>query len=382
MSAVYLWGLFILPLTVAAVYGAAAGRWLAVWLGLLRHSSPPTGAGGAETKPSLANDLRRAGFSPPALSLSSVLTERIDGLKPVLPDSPASSPEVPGEAAVPGPSRRQVLAGAFAALPPLALAGTVATSLSQNGQFRVKPVTLAPPGWPADLDGFRIAIVADVHTGFFSTTQMLRDIRDTTNNLRADLILLTGDLVNMSLADLSSGMEMVHGMDAPCGVFMCEGNHDLMQSPEMFVERVGAAGIPLLRDTDVIIRKRGRTPFQLWGLRWSDHGQTGLDDSIRAIAPFRQRDLFPILMAHHPHAWDPAAAAGFPLVLSGHTHGGQIMLTPNIGAGPLRFRYWTGIYQRPGSTLLISNGVGNWFPLRVNAPAEIVHLTLRAGGTA
>ena len=54
------------------------------------------------------------------------------------------------------------------------------------------------------------------------------------------------------------------------------------------------------------------------------------------------------------------------------------MLTRNIGAGPLRFRYWTGAYQKGNSQLFVSNGIGNWFPLRVNAPAEIAHITLRA----
>jgi hypothetical protein len=85
------------------------------------------------------------------------------------------------------------------------------------------------------------------------------------------------------------------------------------------------------------------------------------------------------LLAHHPHAWDVAAENGVPLVLSGHTHGGQIMLTKRIGAGPLRFRYWSGLYEKPGSRLIVSNGVGDWFPLRVNAPAEIVHITMHPG---
>jgi predicted MPP superfamily phosphohydrolase len=65
-----------------------------------------------------------------------------------------------------------------------------------------------------------------------------------------------------------------------------------------------------------------------------------------------------------------------PLVLSGHTHGGQIMLNKTIGLGPLRFRYWSGLYEKPNSKLIVSNGVGNWFPLRVNAPAEILKITL------
>jgi predicted MPP superfamily phosphohydrolase len=98
------------------------------------------------------------------------------------------------------------------------------------------------------------------------------------------------------------------------------------------------------------------------------------------VLPQLRGDAFPILLAHHPHAFDPAAAAGIPLTLAGHTHGGQLMLTESIGFGPQMFRYWSGPYRNPnGSTLVVSNGVGNWFPLRVNAPAEIVHLTLRRG---
>ena len=75
--------------------------------------------------------------------------------------------------------------------------------------------------------------------------------------------------------------------------------------------------------------------------------------------------------------FDAAAEAAVPLTLSGHTHGGQLMLNEQLGFGPAMFRYWSGLYQRGQSKLIVSNGVGNWYPLRVNAPAEIIHLTLR-----
>jgi predicted MPP superfamily phosphohydrolase len=94
----------------------------------------------------------------------------------------------------------------------------------------------------------------------------------------------------------------------------------------------------------------------------------------------RQSDAFPILLAHHPHAFDTAVEAGVPLTLSGHTHGGQLMLDSQRGLGPWMFRYWSGLDQRGGSQLVVSNGVGNWFPLRVDAPAEIIHLTLHRMG--
>ena len=100
---------------------------------------------------------------------------------------------------------------------------------------------------------------------------------------------------------------------------------------------------------------------------------------MRVMLKHRQPDAFPILLAHHPHAFDAAAEAGLPLTLAGHTHGGQWMLDRQRGVGPVLFRYWSGLYTRGGSQLIVSNGAGNVFPVRINAPAEIVHITLRAG---
>ena len=121
------------------------------------------------------------------------------------------------------------------------------------------------------------------------------------------------------------------------------------------------------------------TPVQLLGLSWTrgyENRDQRIAASVQRLLTQRQPDAFPILLAHHPHAFDAAAAASMPLTLSGHTHGGQLMLNDQVGFGPALFRYWSGLYTRGVSNLIVSNGVGNWFPLRVNAPAEIIHLTL------
>jgi len=97
---------------------------------------------------------------------------------------------------------------------------------------------------------------------------------------------------------------------------------------------------------------------------------------VRRLMSQREPETFPILLAHHPHAFDAAAEASLPVTLSGHTHGGQLMLNEQRGFGPALFRYWSGLYSKGASKLIVSNGVGNWFPLRVRAPAELVHLTL------
>ncbi len=169
---------------------------------------------------------------------------------------------------------------------------------------------------------------------------------------------------------------MVQRLSAPWGPYMVQGNHNVMGGADQFNDACAARGVPLLLNQARIIYPRG-IPIQLLGIIWTDPGAPQ-HEAVNNVLQQRDPGLFPILLAHHPHAWDLAAANGVRLVLSGHTHGGQIMLTHRIGAGPLRFRYWSGLYydRDRASNLIVSNGVGDWFPLRVNAPAEIVHITL------
>jgi uncharacterized protein len=273
-------------------------------------------------------------------------------------------------------SRRAFLTAAALSAPPIASAALGAAGVAQLGKFRIKRYDLLLKDFPAGLDGLTIAFVADVHAGIFSTQKMLDDIAEATNSLKADLILLGGDLVNISHADLSNALDMVKRLKAPFGPYMVQGNHDVLGGAQEFNDACAARGVPLLLNQVETIYPRG-IPLQLLGIIWTETG-IAQHDCVQSVLRQRDPEIFSILVAHHPHAWYPAANYGVRLVLAGHTHGGQIMLTKHIGAGPLRFRYWTGLYQdwEVGSKLIVSNGVGDWFPLRINAPAEIVHLTL------
>jgi hypothetical protein len=277
----------------------------------------------------------------------------------------------------PVPSRRQFLRTALVAAPPVATTTLTGVSLSQLNGFRIRPMHLKLSQLPPALDGLTIAHVTDIHAGRFTGEAVMLRIADATNNLHADLVLLTGDLINHALSDLPNALDIVRRLDARHGVYMCEGNHDLLESRLGFEQGVKQSGVvPLLVNESTTLTIRG-CPIQLLGLRWGPgRGDVGIASSMRELLAQRVPDAFPILLAHHPHAFDPAAEAGIPLILSGHTHGGQLMLSPNLGFGPMMFRYWSGLYERSASKLVVSNGVGNWFPLRVNAPAEIVHLTL------
>ena len=277
-------------------------------------------------------------------------------------------------------NRREFLRFAGAMLPPVFTFSLTGIAMAQLNNVRLRRFALSIPDLPKELDGTTIAQVSDMHVGRFTNGDVLQKMVRMVNEMRADLVLLTGDLINDALADLDTGLELTRALEARFGLAIIEGNHDLIENPAEFETRVRASGIPFLLDESTTIDVRG-VPVQLLGLSWTRVQGEGRDaaitSSVRRLLEQRDATAFPILMAHHPHAFDAAAEAGLPLTLSGHTHGGQLMLNEQLGFGPAMFRYWSGLYSRGQSKLIVSNGVGNWFPLRVNAPAEIVHLTLR-----
>ncbi|HXP34638.1 MAG TPA: metallophosphoesterase [Chthoniobacterales bacterium] len=277
-------------------------------------------------------------------------------------------------------SRREFVRFAGAMLPPLFTFSLTGIAMAQLDNIRVRRFVLPIAELPKELDGTTIAQVSDMHVGRFTNGKVLQKMVRMVNEMRADVVLLTGDLINDALADLDTGLELTRALEARFGLAIIEGNHDLIENPAEFERRVKASGIPFLLDESTIINVRG-FPLQLLGLSWTRVRDQGRDAAIavavKKLLEQREAGAFPILMAHHPHAFDAAADAGLPLTLSGHTHGGQLMLNEQLGFGPALFRYWSGLYTRGRSKLIVSNGVGNWFPLRVNAPAEIVHITLQ-----
>jgi len=260
-------------------------------------------------------------------------------------------------------SRRRFLAGAVALAPPVLTGLGVGIAIPRLKDVRLREIDVPVPGLPPALDGMVIAHVSDPHFGKFTVQRSVDRAVELTNSIEADLVLGTGDWVDLSLVDLPQVTEFFGRLDPRGGMFACEGNHDLIENAEGFRARAPGAGVPLLRDETATVEVRGEK-VNVVGAGWG---------SELAVGP---REGFNILLAHHPHLFDEAE--GFPLVLAGHTHGGQLMLNEELGAGPVMFRYWSGLYEKPDRSLVVSNGIGHWFPLRTAAPAEVLKLTLRA----
>ncbi|MEI8234014.1 MAG: metallophosphoesterase [Verrucomicrobiota bacterium] len=290
----------------------------------------------------------------------------------------------PPPAALPAPaqnglSRREFLGTLAALTPPLLTFPLSAYAGAQSADFRIRRLEIPLPGLPQALDGMTITHLSDFHIGQFTHGRILAQVVEAANAFHADLTVFTGDLVNGDFASLPDAFQTLRAL-RPAPV-LCEGNHDVGHDRAGFEDRVKAAGFRLLVDESHLCVVRG-FPVQLLGLGWEGpqnwqnrHNETPLADSMSRLLQQRIPGAFPILLAHHPHAWD--YCGDIPLTLSGHTHGGQLMLDPRRGFGPLMFRYWSGLYTRPAQALVVSNGIGNWFPLRANAPAELLHLTLR-----
>ena len=281
-------------------------------------------------------------------------------------------------------SRRQFLITSATVAPPLINIALTGFSQGHLEQFRVREMDVVIPTLPPALEGITICHVSDLHVGPFTSERVIRRAVEKINRLRADLVLFTGDLINSKLSELPAGIDFIRSLEARFGVATIEGNHDLFEGRAAFENAFRPAGLRLLVNDSEILPVRD-FPVQILGLRWGGPGEDArasgdnlIADSMSELLIQRNADAFPILLAHHPHAFDEAVRARLPLTLAGHTHGGQLMLSPHVGAGPLMFRYWSGKYERSGSQLIVNNGVGNWFPLRTASPAEIIHLTLRS----
>ncbi len=240
--------------------------------------------------------------------------------------------------------------------------------------LRVRELDVPVSNLPPELEGFTIAHVSDLHSGIFCGPERLRKIGDATNDLKADLIVITGDVVNGDVDhEFAPAAEMIRRLESRHGLFLCEGNHDIFSGAQRFGEACDDAGFTLLRNSRAVVPV-GNSRLVLAGLPWFSRSYRGSTGFVESLFPARREGDLRLLLVHHPDLFD-ASATSADLVLSGHTHGGQIMVG-DVGFGPLFFEYWSGLYRRGAGTLVVSNGAGDWFPCRVGAPAEIGRLRL------
>jgi len=238
------------------------------------------------------------------------------------------------------------------------------------------------PNWPAECDGMRIAVLADLHVGSpFNGLDKIDRIVELTLKARPDLILLAGDYVihgvlggaKVSPEEIAKSLR---GLAAPLGVFAVLGNHDWWEDAPRIERALSSVRIPVLEDSSVLVKRDG-CAFHLAGLSDYWEGVRNYRAALENIPP----GMPTVALTHNPDAF-PEISRPVDLMIAAHTHGGQVYF-PGLGRPivPSKYgqRYAIGHIVENGRHLFVSSGLGtSIIPVRFLVPPEVSLLTIRA----
>jgi predicted MPP superfamily phosphohydrolase len=241
----------------------------------------------------------------------------------------------------------------------------------------VVKVDVPVAGLPEALAGFTIVQISDIHVGTTIRERYVEGIVEAVNHLKPDVVAITGDLVDGSVAELGSHVAPLARLVSRHGSFFVTGNHEYYSGAVPWMAELTRLGIRVLHNEHVVIQ-RGGAKLVLAGV--PDYGAGHFHDSHRsdphaAIAGAPADAQVKVLLAHQPRTAPAAASAGFDLQLSGHTHGGQFLPWNFF----VRFQqpFTAGLHRLDELWVYVSRGTGYWGPpKRFGAPSEITQIRL------
>jgi len=267
-------------------------------------------------------------------------------------------------------TRRTVLK-AFAATAAGAIAGAGAYGFfDERRQLSVTHSRVRVAGLSPSLDGLRIGFLTDIHCSRWMSPEDVRRAALQLRDEQPDMIVLGGDYVTRGdRTHVKPSAEALEVLSAPHGVFGILGNHD---DDRDMPAALAAHGVTMLKDARTRLTIKGER-VDLVGIRFWTKRQVDIAPLLRGAS----HNV--ILLAHDPRRLAEAAALKIPLVLSGHTHGGQVVL-PLVGpVAAQKFPVVAGIGSRDNTTMFVSRGLGTvYVPVRINCQPEIAVLTLRS----
>ena len=276
------------------------------------------------------------------------------------------------------PERRRALLGLLNFSVLAGAGGIGAVGLAQSRRLaKVVPMRLPIAGLPEALHGFRIAQISDLHVGPTIRAKQMRQVVDVVNDLQADIVALTGDLVDGPVASLTEHVAPLKELRSRHGTWFVTGNHEYYSGVHAWLEHIrGPLGMTALVDEHAVIDHDGAS-ILVAGI--TDRTATPFEPTHRADVRKAALDApetdFRLLLAHQPECAPLAAELGFDLQLSGHTHGGQYFpFTLLIGLG---LKWVVGLYREAGMWLYVNPGTTYWGPpMRLGSPQEITLLEL------
>ncbi|MEJ8812122.1 metallophosphoesterase [Variovorax ureilyticus] len=275
------------------------------------------------------------------------------------------------------------------AVPVLATAISMIGFLNARRTANVVHVEVPIRDLPAALDGFTIAQLSDIHVGPTIRRGYIQRIVDAVNRLGADMVAITGDLVDGTVTELRDHIAPLQGLRAKHGTFVVTGNHEYYAGAHAWIDELRRLGLRVLLNEHVVLQTRSvkgaQTDEEVLESALVVAGVTDYTavhfDAAHASDPQLALDGAPpmvhtrVLLAHQPRSAPAAAEAGFQLQLSGHTHGGQFF--PWNLFVPLQQPFTAGLHRLQKMWVYTSRGTGYWGPpKRIGAPSEITLLRL------
>jgi uncharacterized protein len=276
-------------------------------------------------------------------------------------------------------NRRKFVQTGVTVLVGSAFGGSAYGTLTRN-DYEISEVTLPIVNLPGTFQGFTITLLTDIHSSIFMGKESMKKYVGAANELGSNVVAVAGDFVNSMIEEVYPFAEAFSELRAADGVYGVLGNHDYFTGQvDRLAKEIDNCGIKLLLDDKVTLTKGGERIYIL-----------GADDTgnpIHAAAHFdvilkgTEAQIPKILLCHRPYFFKQAAERNIDVTLSGHTHGGQLVVArvgnDVIALARMVSRYVEGLYKKGNSMMYVSRGIGTvGIPMRINCPPEITKFTL------
>ncbi|MBN8583996.1 MAG: metallophosphoesterase [Ignavibacteria bacterium] len=286
-------------------------------------------------------------------------------------------------------SRRKFVRYATMGISTYAFAGATYGML-RHDSYEIVHKNITIDNLPAELRGTTITLLSDIHAGQYMNEKEMREYADVINSLESDIVCIPGDFVNFDVRDVHMLTNAFRDVKAKHGIYGSLGNHDFFQDADYVAKAINnESPIQVLRNEHRVISIKGK-PLYMLGIDDTQGSGAKMQEVLKYYGAMDEylKNNDPdfnsspkVLLCHKPYGFDTLATKEIDLILSGHTHGGQVVPLKfgnfNMSFAATVSKYIEGIYKIGKSNMYVSRGIGSvGLPIRINCPPEITKITL------